>query len=161
MESLFYDTPTGFVEGKNQQSLQSYPVIVMEMVSGGELFHRIKQRVETNQIPSESYLAKIFQTVLLALESIHRRNYIHRDLKLENLLLVSSEEDSPIKIIDFGCMVQLPLGQSVYHRPGEIAGTPGCYAPESLSRNEYSFKSDIWQAGCILYWFVSRTSVLS
>jgi calcium-dependent protein kinase len=151
MESLFYDTPEGFVDGKNQQYLQSYPVIVMEMVSGGELFHRIKKQVDSNCIPSESYLAHMFRSVVFALESIHRRNYIHRDLKLDNLLLVSDAEDSPVKIIDFGCMVQLPLGQHVSHRKNELAGTPGCYAPESLLRFEYSFKSDIWQVGCILY----------
>lgn len=151
MESLFYDTPEGFVDGKNRLYLQSYPVIVMEMVTGGELFHRIKYQVDNNKIPSELYLANMFQSVILALGSIHRRNYIHRDLKLDNLLLVSHEDNSPIKIIDFGCMVQLPLGQHVYRRQGELAGTPGCYAPESLLHYEYSFKSDVWQAGCILY----------
>ena len=151
MESLFYDTPQGMAPNKNQNFQKSYPVIVMEILSGGELPYRIKKRVEANEEISEHKLSLIFREIILALESIHNRNYIHRDLKLENLLFSNERDDSPIKIIDFGCMIQLAKNEIRTVR-AERVGTRGCFAPETLTHREYSYKTDIWQAGCILYW---------
>jgi eukaryotic-like serine/threonine-protein kinase len=62
---------------------QSYPVIVMEYLEGGDLF----QRISTRTVVSETYLAYSFRTAMIALRSIHERGYIHRDLKLDNLMV--------------------------------------------------------------------------
>jgi serine/threonine protein kinase len=55
-----------------------------------------------------------------------------------------------MKLIDFGFMVALPAS-GVLRTPGNLVGTEGWFAPESILSFEYSTKSDIWQAGCILY----------
>jgi calcium-dependent protein kinase len=78
-------------------------------------------------------------------------NYFCRDLKLDNLLLVSQEENSNIKIIDFGLMVSLGNGGSSVYTDRGVVGTDGFFAPESITSYHYSYKSDVWQAGCILY----------
>mmetsp|Transcript_9758 Transcript_9758/g.14714 ORF Transcript_9758/g.14714 Transcript_9758/m.14714 type:complete len:440 (+) Transcript_9758:79-1398(+) len=150
IESIFYDLPEGFLPNKNPKFLQSYPVIVMEAVGGGDLFMRIKNRVENKEKISERYLASMFSSTMSALDSFHRRKFIHRDLKTQNLLLVSDAQDSPVKIIDFGSMVQLNTVTDV-HTDNRMVGTKGCFAPESITRFEYSVKSDIWQAGCLLF----------
>jgi serine/threonine protein kinase len=99
---------------------------------------------------SESDLANVFRQILWALQGIHGKGYIHRDLKLENIMLLNQKPDSPIRLIDFGMMIELPAGQEVVVAKVAL-GTAGYIAPESILRKEYSFKSDVWQAGCCLY----------
>ena len=115
---------------------------------GGCIIDRIKNRTER---PTESYLAASFETFIRALQTVHDRGYIHRDLKLENVMAITKEESSPMKVIDFGHMVSLSRRGSVLVQPNYLCGTDGYFAPESLLRCEYSAKTDVWQAGCILY----------
>jgi serine/threonine protein kinase len=151
VESIFYDTEEGFLDGKNPNFCQSYPVIVMEHISGGDLFAHIGERVNKRENISEKYLAKMFRSVVEALEGIHKKKFIHRDLKTENVLLLSNTKKNPgVKVIDFGHMVRVDEQDQLYVGMS-LHGSPGCYAPESILRKEYSSKSDIWQAGCILY----------
>ena len=74
------------------------------------------------------------------------------DIKVANLLLQSDAEDSPVKIIDFGSLVQLDHA-SMRVVTEEAHGSPMSMAPESLPAfaREYSPASDIWQAGCVLF----------
>lgn len=55
-----------------------------------------------------------------------------------------------MKLIDFGFMVALPAS-GILQTPGNLVGTEGWFAPESITNFEYSTKTDIWQCGCILY----------
>ncbi|CAE7487487.1 CPK5, partial [Symbiodinium microadriaticum] len=75
-------------------------------------------------------------------------------------MLVNHDEDSPVKVIDFGMMVSLPPDGSVYKSTG-AQGTRGFVAPESLRSFEYSPKSDLWQAGCTLYSLLSGLTAFS
>jgi serine/threonine protein kinase/Ca2+-binding EF-hand superfamily protein len=156
MEGIFYDSSEGILNFKIHQ--HEYPVIVMEWFEGGALFDRIHDH---RRSMSEKALANIFKSTIHALENLHRRNIIHRDIKLENLMLVNNSENSPIKIIDFGVAVQLPEGSEVYVENGSVSGggilfgTAGLYAPESVLFGYYSKKTDLWQAGCVLYSLLS------
>lgn len=141
---VFDDTPEGLIPDK--KFLKSYPVIVMEKLCGGDLYERIIQR---NHI-TERYLAYSFKTAMLALRTLHQNGYIHRDLKIDNMVYVSHSEPSAIKLIDFGLMLHLPGNNNVLRCP-PLVGTEGMLAPESILHFEYSPKTDIWQAGCILY----------
>lgn len=122
----------------------------MEPVIGGTLLQYTQNLVNKKQKQTERQYADIFRRVMIALQSIHARNYIHRDIKLANIMFTTKEEDSPIKIIDYGLLVELRIGQDVYLSQS-IDGTNGLFAPESLDHKLYSFKSDIWQAGCALF----------
>jgi serine/threonine protein kinase len=148
IEGIFMDLSLGYVGGKFSKA--SFPVIVMEMLEGGELFERIIQ----NQSASENVLSKIFKSIVETLNEVHRRGFIHRDLKLENIMYANKSDDSPVKIIDFGMMVKLPKGQDVYMGI-DVQGTPGYVAPESITDMEFSAKTDLFQAGCCLYAMLS------
>ena len=118
----------------------------MEMLSGGPLLEKIQN---SNPPPSESDIANIFRGAVEAIENLHDRKYIHRDLKSDNIIFVSKTNSSQVKIIDFGSMVQLSeSGKMIDDTPH---GTPGYLAPETISQNEYSYKTDVWQLGCILF----------
>lgn len=144
---VFNDTPEGLIPDKFPKFQNPYPVIVMELLEGGDMFNRIS----TRQTVTENYLAETFLSAMWALRSIHERGYVHRDLKLDNLMLISGDDPSPVKIIDFGMMVYLPYPELELRFPNALYGTDGYFAPETLRSFCYSYKTDIWQAGCILY----------
>ena len=72
--------------------------LVMELCEGGELFDKIVSKGCFN----EDQTRIIFKQIVLALNYCHKHNICHRDLKPENFLLLTKDEDSPIKVIDFG-----------------------------------------------------------
>lgn len=74
------------------------------------------------------------------------------DIKLANVLLVSDADDSAVKLIDFGSLIQLDRA-TMKIITNDPFGTPRFMAPESLGRfnREYSTASDIWQSGCVLF----------
>lgn len=92
----------------------------MELALGGDLFDRIKEKGHSI---TESYISSSFHTALKALQQIHQARYLHRDLKVENLIAISKEDNSPIKLIDFGMMVELPEGRDKLIDP-QKPGTP-------------------------------------
>jgi len=80
---------------------------------------------------------------------IHGKNVIHRDVNLENVVLTNNEKCA--KLVDFGVSVKLESGKSEYHNPDEKGwGTPGYKAPE-VKEGIFSFKTDVFSFGVILY----------
>jgi serine/threonine protein kinase len=142
------DTEEGIVPNKIHKI--ALPVIVMEFLEGGEMFDRIQERKSV----SEMYISAVFKDIMTGLQGLHGKGYLHRDLKLENLMLVNTNPQSPVKIIDFGMMVEMNPKLQIYKSKG-VQGTRGYVAPESLTRSEYSPKTDVFQAGCTLYALLS------
>lgn len=142
------DTKVGLIPSKVCQ--QGLPVIVMEHLSGGPLFGRLNYQ----DVISEKYLASVFKAIVDSVGYLHAHRFIHRDLKLENIMYLNSSDHSPVRIIDLGMSTKLNE-DDVFIDTQYLVGTPGFYAPESLTRQEYSVKTDIWQLGCILYMLLS------
>jgi len=76
--------------------------LVMEECVGGELFDRILSRIDSGNLYSEKQAANIFKQMMSAVSYCHSQGICHRDLKPENILFLTKDEDSPIKVIDFG-----------------------------------------------------------
>lgn len=138
--------------------------IIMEYAEGGELFKRI---TELNHF-SERSAARIVKQVLKAVHYMHSYGVVHRDLKLENILLTSTAEDASVKVADFGLAYILKHGFEAY-RPDEsmrmkkaacikesFCGSPICMAPEVARHNAaYGPQCDMWSVGCITYELLS------
>jgi len=117
--------------------------LVMELVTGGELFDRIVQKQKYSEKEAAGCMAQLCE----ALHFLHDKKIVHRDLKPENILYESPDSDT-IKVADFG-LARVVSGKDVMKT---ACGTPGYVAPEILKNQGYdSGAVDIWSAGVILY----------
>jgi len=124
-----------------------YFCIVMELADGGTLTNLVKElSVGNKRIDQhhEELFTKYLTQMAIALEQIHSKRMLHRDLKPDNVLF--SLDASEIKISDFGlaCVASSDLG--VISR----AGTLTYSSPEKASSKAYGSKDDIWALGCIM-----------
>uniref|UniRef100_A0A3P8U6E7 Calcium/calmodulin-dependent protein kinase IGa n=1 Tax=Amphiprion percula TaxID=161767 RepID=A0A3P8U6E7_AMPPE len=116
--------------------------LVMQLVSGGELFDRILDK----GVYTEKDASKVIKQVLQAVSYLHENSIVHRDLKPENLLYYNTDENAKIMVSDFG------LSKTLEHGVMSTAcGTPGYVAPEVLAQKPYSKTVDCWSIGVITY----------
>ena len=130
--------------------------LVMEECTGGELFDRIISRVESGKMYTEKQATKIFQQMISAICYCHSQGICHRDLKPENILFLTKDEDSPIKVIDFGLSrvtADLKKEGKQAHMTTRV-GTAYYVSPEVL-QGYYDEKCDVWSAGVLLYILLS------
>ncbi|CAN6859717.1 unnamed protein product [Brassica oleracea] len=131
---------------------ENFVHIVMELCRGGELFDRIDALVKSHRYYTEKDAAGIFKSIVNAVQICHSMNVIHRDVKPENFLFSSDdEESSKLKAIDFGCSVYIKEGVELKEKVGSLYYT----APEVLREESYGKEIDIWSAGVILYILLS------
>ncbi|KZV45047.1 serine/threonine protein kinase pk23 [Dorcoceras hygrometricum] len=117
--------------------------VVMELCEGGELLDRILARGGRY---TEDDAKKIVVQMLSVVSFCHLQGVVHRDLKPENFLFATKDEDSPMKVIDFGLSDFIRPDQ----RLNDIVGSAYYVAPEVLHRS-YSSEADIWSIGVITY----------
>lgn len=117
--------------------------LILELVTGGELFDRIVER----GYYSERDAAHVIKQILEAVAYLHENGVVHRDLKPENLLYADLSVDAPLKIADFG--LSKIIDEQVTMKT--VCGTPGYCAPEILRGNAYGPEVDMWSVGVILY----------
>lgn len=120
--------------------------LVMEHISGGELFDKIAQ--QENQVFTEIQAAEYMKELFGALAHMHAQGIVHRDIKPENIML---DENESLKLIDFG----LSKIQSDKKSMKTFAGTPYYMAPEVMEGSGYGMQCDVWSAGVLLYVFMS------
>ncbi|KAG5683388.1 hypothetical protein PVAND_012673 [Polypedilum vanderplanki] len=115
--------------------------MIMEYVSGGELFDYIVKQGKLQ----ESEARKFFQQIISGVDYCHRHMIVHRDLKPENLLL---DHNMHVKIADFGLSNMMLDGEFLR----TSCGSPNYAAPEVISGKLYAGPEvDIWSCGVILY----------
>lgn len=115
--------------------------MIMELMRKGDMRVYINKHGHQSEIQSRRF----FMDLLNGVYYLHRRNIVHLDLKLENLLL---DDEYNLKITDFGC-ARLQLGQKTFNHP---CGSYAYGAPEVISGGEFDGrKADTWSMGVILY----------
>jgi serine/threonine protein kinase len=122
--------------------------LVLEYVDGGDLFTKI---INEEEAFTEKFSAVLICKLLVALAYIHEQGFIHRDLKLENILVKSNEPD--VKIADFGFAAEINSDDLSI-----CCGSPGYVAPEILHKKKYGTNADVFGVGVILYVLLSKTS---
>uniref|UniRef100_A0A8C3MWV5 Uncharacterized protein n=1 Tax=Geospiza parvula TaxID=87175 RepID=A0A8C3MWV5_GEOPR len=114
---------------------------VMEYANGGELFFHLSRVRVFPEPRARFYGAEITS----ALQYLHSRDVVYRDIKLENLML---DKDGHIKITDFGlCKEGVTDGATMR----TFCGTPEYLAPEVLEDNDYGPAVDWWGLGVVMY----------
>ncbi|XP_056654705.1 mucin-16-like isoform X1 [Monodelphis domestica] len=120
---------------------RSHLFLVIEYVNGGDLLFHMQRK---NKLPEEHtrfYAAEI----CIALNFLHERGIIYRDLKLDNILL---DTEGHIKLTDYGiCKEGLGPGDTTR----TFCGTPNYIAPEILRGEEYGFSVDWWALGVLMF----------
>ena len=125
--------------------------MVMELVSGGDVMHHI---MSSKQSCLEEHIVKRYiKQMITAIHYMHEAGIIHRDLKVENLLL---DEFNNIKIIDFGL-------SNFIHNPDNLTvnmaqtqcGSPAYAAPELLGHKNYGKEVDVWSIGVNMFAMLS------
>lgn len=125
------------------------PVICLEFADGGDLSKKIKSHAKAvpPQPLSDDFIGLTMVQLTMALQHIHSRRMLHRDIKAANVLLTSR---GIVKLSDFGFSRQFDgtVSQAV---ADTFLGTPYYLAPELWKRQKYGKKADVWSLGIILY----------
>ena len=120
--------------------------IICELCEGGDLYEKLKSEKKFR----EKTTFCIMKQLLSAVNYCHKNKVIHRDLKLENILIDKKDSfpDINIKLIDFGA------GEILKKTNTTTSGTIGSLyyiAPEILNNSSYNEKCDLWSCGVIMY----------
>ncbi|KAL4506936.1 hypothetical protein ABPG72_001357 [Tetrahymena utriculariae] len=161
------------VELKSSFQDEKYLYLVMEYLAGGDLMNVLIKKDILTEEEAKFYTAEL----VLAIDSVHKMNYIHRDLKPDNILIA---KDGHIKLSDFGLCKQTEIKPKIefgkkenidaakldpkvlltkrpanYQRNRQLAfstvGTPDYIAPEVFGQNGYTETVDWWSLGVILF----------
>ncbi|CAI4223181.1 unnamed protein product [Auanema sp. JU1783] len=125
--------------------------IVMEYVRGGELFTHLCNRGSFDIKTAKFFIAEL----IVAIDSLHQRKVIYRDLKLENILL---DEEGHIKLTDFG--LSKLLDPDELDRANSYCGTVEYMSPEVVDRplDGYTDIVDWWSMGVIAFELITGCS---
>ncbi|CAI7813290.1 unnamed protein product [Closterium sp. NIES-54] len=121
---------------------------ILQLCTGGMLYDGIKAEGSY----SEQQAAGMVRQIVQAVQYMHGRGVMHRDLKLENFLLLHPGDDAPLMAIDFGLSTFFEPGQ----RFKEVVGSAYYVAPEVL-RRDYGSECDVWSIGVITYMLLCGT----
>lgn len=119
--------------------------IVMELMLGGELYEEIVRRKSFSEKDASNIMKQLFS----ALSYLHKKGIVHRDLKLENLL-ITEPNSLDIKLADFG-LSKIVAGDALT----TACGTPFYVAPDILLGTGYDSAVDMWACGILLYVLLS------
>ena len=128
------------------------PYIVMELLPGEDLGHRIK-RCGRLEIPE---VLHVTAQILRGLHRAHEAGIIHRDLKPDNIFMVDRDDDVDFaKVLDFGISKVQRFGEvpaKTLTREGTVLGTPFYMAPEQAQAlGDIDGRADLWSVGAIVY----------
>ncbi|KAI8149366.1 kinase-like domain-containing protein [Fennellomyces sp. T-0311] len=143
------------------QKTDSHIYLVMEYCSMGDLSQYIKRRRshKSSRGPSgglsERLVRHFLKQLADALKFLRSRNLVHRDIKPQNLLLISATQEESslplLKVADFGFARSLPNATLA----DTLCGSPLYMGPEILSYQKYDAKADLWSVGAVLYEMVT------
>ena len=119
---------------------KKYIYYLMEYIKGKELFDVLIDIGIVDKFQTQFYIG----SMMLAVKYLHERNFIYRDIKPENVMILAN---GYIKLIDFG------TAKILKDKTKSIIGTPQYMAPEVIMGDYYSFEIDYWSIGVCLYEF--------
>ncbi|XP_054715908.1 cGMP-dependent protein kinase, isozyme 1-like isoform X2 [Uloborus diversus] len=125
---------------------EKYVFMLMEACLGGEVWSILRDKGEFDDATTRFITACVTE----ALEYLHARNVVYRDLKPENLLL---DSQGYVKLVDFGFSKILPTGLKTW----TFCGTPEYVAPEIILNRGHDKAVDFWAMGVLMYELLTGT----
>lgn len=126
--------------------------LTFELMAGGDLLNRIQK----NSFIPENLTKLIFYQICHAIKYLHDRKITHRDIKPDNILLATEDNETLVKVTDFGLSKLVQSNTAMR----TLCGTPLYVAPEILVTNGngvYTQKVDVWSLGVVLFTCLSGT----
>lgn len=129
--------------------------LVMDFMEGGPVFDRVLEKHFYTEADARVLAGKI----LRAVSFMHAHDVVHRDLKPQNILLCSADDDTDVRIADFGFAAVVRPGIDADGNPTrrvlkQRCGTPSYVAPEVISGGGYDQAADMWSLGVIFYFLM-------
>jgi len=112
------------------------------------MFEYIQER---NFKLTEEHVQRVTYQIASSLQYLHSFGIVHRDLKLENIIMSDKTDDGVPKLVDFGLAKIVGPNETA----DEPFGTLGYVAPEVLKKDPYSFSADVWSLGCMIHALLS------
>ena len=119
--------------------------LIMDCCTGGDLYARHPY--------TERQAARVVQQVLSAVNYMHERGFVHRDIKFENIMFESQASEAAVKLIDFG--LSRTYRSNSKHRMRDVVGTLYSMAPE-VARGSYTQACDLWSVGVVTYMLLAE-----
>ncbi|KOB61520.1 hypothetical protein PFHG_03252 [Plasmodium falciparum HB3] len=119
--------------------------IVMKHCKGGDLYHYIQNKKKQNTPIKEKRILIWLTQILTALKFLHSNHILHRDMKSLNILI---DSDKRVRLCDFGISKVL---ENTLDYANTLIGTPYYLSPELCKDKKYSWPSDVWATGCLIY----------
>lgn len=120
-------------------------IIVMEYCEVGDLSLQMKKMKKEGTIFTENEIMNWLVQMCMGLRYVHEKRILHRDIKTSNIYLTANNS---VKLGDFGISKLL---DSTNDAANTVVGTPYYLSPEVCEGRAYSYKSDVWSLGCVLY----------
>jgi len=118
-------------------------VLIMELATGGDL----QSILDEECVPYERHVASSLRQVLQGLVAMHSRGLVHLDIKPQNIVLMGEFPECDVKLCDFEISRLLTPGCEIR----DILGTPDYVAPEIISFEPITTKTDMWSFGVMVY----------
>ncbi|OMJ93080.1 hypothetical protein SteCoe_4024 [Stentor coeruleus] len=115
--------------------------MILDYCPFGTLYSRLLSRKKIDESVAKKFSRRLLETV----DFLHGNRIMHRDIKLENILMTSDSDDTSFKIGDFG------LSCEVHNTHYLRCGSPGYVAPEILRDKKYNHKADIFSCGIVIF----------
>jgi serine/threonine protein kinase len=146
LASIRHPNVVGFLEAfLNKKQNRGYELcIVMEYAGGGDLSHKVERCRKRHSLVGENEIWDIFIQLCEGIHCLHSKGVIHRDLKAANCFI---DARGIVKLGDLNVSRRLKTGDLARTQ----VGTPYYISPEIFRKKAYTFSSDIWSLGCILY----------
>jgi calcium/calmodulin-dependent protein kinase I len=136
------------------KEINSSVCIIMELIKGGTLKSFLTNRNRNiNEYLTEDECSILMKSLFQAVDYLHTKDIIHRDIKLDNIMLEDENDLTSVKLIDFGLSTYVIENNILKY---DQCGTIMYMAPEQLDNKAYSKSIDMWSCGIIMFMLLNN-----